>query len=51
MLFTHRGIKDKGGITTKKSEGRLFSRPDTFKLSIGVKVGGRRVKIITDEPP
>lgn len=51
MRFINRGIKDKVEIATKKTEGRLLSRSDPFKLSICMTVAGRRVKIITDEFP
>jgi len=51
MWFINRGVIDKVEIATKKTEGRLLSRSDPFKLSIGMTVAGRRVEIITDEFP
>ena len=51
MWFINRGVKDIVEIATKKTEGRLLSRSDPFKLSIGMTVEGRRVEIVTDEFP
>ena len=51
MWFINRGVKDKVEIATKKTKGRLLSRSDPFKLSIGMTVEGRRVEIVTDEFP